>query len=156
MGEKSLTRVTRDCYSENMARWNVGNKNGMWKGGRVLASNGYVLVRVGKGHHLSDVRGYAYEHRVVAETKVGRHLRRGEQVHHKNGNKADNRPENIEVLESYAHHQVKHRSLARRFKLRLPGESNPMIYCGCGCGSQFALYDANGRPRRFISGHNLH
>lgn len=44
----------------------------MWKGGRSIASNGYVLVRVGKKHHLADVRGYAYEHRIVAEQKLGR------------------------------------------------------------------------------------
>jgi len=33
-----------------MAEWNVGKKNGMWRGGRSIASNGYVLIRVGKEH----------------------------------------------------------------------------------------------------------
>lgn len=42
-----------------------------WKGGRSIASNGYMLVRVGLSHHLADVRGYAYEHRLVAEQKIG-------------------------------------------------------------------------------------
>ena len=70
-----------------MASWNVGDKNGMWRGGRTVASNGYVLVRVGIGHHLADVRGYAYEHRLVAEAKFGRRLLRGEVVHHADGDK---------------------------------------------------------------------
>lgn len=54
-----------------MAKWNTGEKNGLWKGGRSVASNGYVLIRVGVDHPLADVRGYAYEHRVVAEQKKG-------------------------------------------------------------------------------------
>lgn len=64
-----------------------GATNSQWKGGRVIASNGYVLIRVGTDHHLADVRGYAYEHRLVAEKKMGRRLRKGEQVHHLDENK---------------------------------------------------------------------
>jgi hypothetical protein len=37
-----------------------GPRNPNWRGGRSLASNGYVLIRVGVGPHLADVRGYAY------------------------------------------------------------------------------------------------
>lgn len=51
-----------------------GSLNANWRGGRSIASNGYVLIRVGTGHHLADVRGYAYEHRVVAENSLGRRL----------------------------------------------------------------------------------
>ena len=130
-----------------------GAKNGFWKGGRSVASNGYVLIRVGRGHHLADVRGYAYEHRIVAEQKIGRKLLRGEIPHHINGVKADNRPENIEVLPSRATHQLRHR---KRKDLRIPGEPNLAIQCECGCGVSFEKYDNCGRPRRYVSGHNLH
>jgi hypothetical protein len=41
-------------------------KSANWKGGKTVTSRGYVLVWVGKDHPLADVRGYAYEHRLVA------------------------------------------------------------------------------------------
>lgn len=135
-----------------MAVWNIGEKNGIWKGGRSVASNGYVLIRVGTEHHLADVRGYAYEHRLVAEDKIGRRLLPSEQVHHIDGDKQNNDPANLEVVESIAVHRVRHRS--REKGLRLPDEANPTIVCACGCGLVFPKFDKSNRPRRFISGHN--
>ncbi len=128
-----------------------GSRNPNWKGGRSVASNGYVLVRVGVGHRLADVRGYAYEHRLAAEAKLGRPLAPTEQVHHVDGNKQNNVPDNLEVV-TPAEHRATHRRHARG--LRLPGEPNPTVPCACGCGETFARFDPSGRPRRFVSGHN--
>lgn len=131
-------------------------RNPNWKGGRTRTRAGYWLVRVGREHHLADVRGYAYEHRLVAEQVVGRRLRKGEQVHHINGDRGDNRPGNIEVAASRAHHAVHHRTRRDGEPLRLPGEDNPSRACLCGCGSTFPKFDATNRPRRYLPGHNLH
>lgn len=109
----------------------LGPLNGNWKGGRSIASNGYVLIRVGKDHHLADVRGYAYEHRLIAEQKLGRRLRPGEIAHHdRDHDRTNNAPDNIEVKASIAHHLFEHRKLNRG--RQKPDEENSMKECECG------------------------
>jgi hypothetical protein len=61
----------------------------------VQQSSGYVMVRVGE--HPRAHRGWVREHVVVLERALGRHLYPGEEVHHRNGVKHDNRPENLEL-----------------------------------------------------------
>lgn len=131
-----------------------GPTNGNWKGGKTVSSHGYVLVRVGVDHHLAHITGYAYEHRVKAEKKIGRRLQSGEIVHHKDGNKQNNSLDNLEVLGGIAEHFYEHRSDKSKERLRKPGETNPTIQCACGCGRRLKRFDTSNRPRVYISGHN--
>ena len=133
-----------------------GAKNPAWRGGRIVASNGYVILRM-PGHHLADVRGYVYEHRLVAEGKIGRRLVKGEQVHHADGNKQNNSPDNIVVAASLADHKVHHRKHDnyKGSQMRMPSEPNPMVDCRCGCGLQLLRFDSRGRPRHFVVGHSM-
>lgn len=153
VSELPKATLTTHTPPEQKTRIRKGSDNGMWKGGRSVASNGYVLIRVGTDHHLADVRGYAYEHRLVAEQMINRRLLPGEIVHHKNEVKTDNRPENLEVVKDQSHHRFHHRVISNS-KKKLPGDKNPVVFCLCGCGQSFPKYDKSNRPRQYVSGHN--
>lgn len=69
--------------------------NGNWKGGRIFHKNGYVMVRMPKDS--SGKTRYVFDHVLIMEDFLGRKLLPGENVHHKNGVKDDNRIENLEL-----------------------------------------------------------
>ena len=49
------------------------------------------------GHPRTGQGKYVFEHILVMEGILGRHLHPGESVHHRNGVRDDNRPENLEL-----------------------------------------------------------
>jgi hypothetical protein len=63
-------------------------------------------------------------HRAVMEALLGRKLGANEFVHHKNGDKLDNRPENLEVIDPVSHGRLHH--------LKYPVEKDCPI-----CGKRF-------------------
>lgn len=119
----------------------------------VRTSHGYVVTYVGRHHHLSRGRKYAYEHRLVAERMLGRRLLPGEVVHHRDGDKTNNAPENLEVLPSNGHHHHTHHRNEKSKYRRVPGQPNETILCGCGCGESLLKFDRWGRERECIAHH---
>ena len=68
---------------------------------------GYKQIYKPKSAEARD-NGYAAEHRVVASKKLGRPLRDNEVVHHRDGNKRNNRPSNLQVMSRSKHWKVHH------------------------------------------------
>lgn len=62
----------------------------------VHPSSGYAEIKLppGQGRRRG---GWQWEHKVVMEGLLGRKLAPGEEVHHKNRIRHDNRPENLEL-----------------------------------------------------------
>ena len=69
---------------------------------RAIAKGGYVEVKVSGhfGKHRPRGAGWHWEHHYVMEQHLGRTLREGENVHHKNGDRTDNRIDNLELWTS--------------------------------------------------------
>lgn len=63
---------------------------------KYIDKNGYVVTNWSR----DGKRAYVVEHRSVMELHLGRTLSKHETVHHKNGNRADNRIENLELWSS--------------------------------------------------------
>lgn len=124
-----------------------------YRGGTIVDKRGYVLRYVGKDHHLADCRGYAYEHRIAAEKKLGRRLLPGEIVHHRNENKSDNSPKNLQPKQSNGIHISEH--FRKRNDLQPLGAENPKITCACGCGTEMLKFDKMRRPKKYAVGHAL-
>lgn len=78
------------------------DKNPAWRGGKRFKDNGYIAISMGG-------KKYQYEHRLVMEKHLNRKLNREEHVHHINGDKTDNRIENLQLISVAEHSKVHHK-----------------------------------------------
>lgn len=110
---ESQIRENNFCCREHFYKWNSQRMteynrtdNPINKPGGVLESRvkrSRKLRGIGEGKAYPKLLG-KHAHRRIAEAILGRPLKKGEVVHHIDGNKLNNDPANLEVLPSQSEH----------------------------------------------------
>ncbi len=84
-----------------------GADNPNWTGGGPYFDRGYVVVKLAPDHPffvMADEHGRVFEHRLAVAEQLGRPLSSAEQVHHLDGVRANNSPENLLLVSSWGAH----------------------------------------------------
>lgn len=92
---------------KRMSESHKGKKHWNWKGGKTINSKGYIFIYASE-HPSRDCLNHIFEHRYIMEQKLKRYLNPEERIHHINGNKQDNRIENLMLFKNESEHQKFH------------------------------------------------
>lgn len=85
-----------------------GKDHPQWSGGRTVIGTGYVGILMPEHPRANCAGDYVLEHILVAEAALGHPIPDGAEVHHVNGDKADNRGANLVICEDRAYHMLIH------------------------------------------------
>lgn len=113
--KKKISRSLKDPSDEvkkKMSEAKKGEKHPNWKGGRLVDNKGYIRI-LAHGHIRSDRDGYVLEHIFVWMEHNG-DIPDGYCIHHVNGDKSDNRIENLKMMIIGEHTTLHHQTYSDR------------------------------------------
>lgn len=144
-------RKSKEITFLNRSQSRKGAHSNNWNGGVRITSNGYRQILYPR-HPRADKSGYVMEHVVIWEKESGFPVPSGCCIHHLNGNKADNRIENLCLMLHGAHtafhNKNKHlseetkRKISQKAKLRFSDKRNHPFYKEIDAGKLLHLRES--------------
>lgn len=116
VSDATKAKISASCrVNPNRSIRQEGALNPQWNGGRWQDEKGYIRVRC-FDHPSATKKGYIREHRLIMEEILGRPLLPEETIHHNNGDKTDNRKENLGLFKTGGEHSSYHQERRKRVR----------------------------------------
>jgi len=106
---KSISKICKKCRPHVAGQKFLKEKHWNWKGGKMISCYGYVMIRLYEGdffYPMAEQNDYVMEHRLVMAKHLNRCLLPWETVHHKNGDRKDNRLGNLQLFPTATPHNA--------------------------------------------------